>query len=143
MKKFLKLFASLSMALSLVAVNVHASETVEVKNEEELLTALENKASDITLTDDITLTNFVDGHNTNILIEHDVTIHGNGNTVSGSNARANFRIGVKGEEDTPLTVTFDNITIVNSYSNSGRCIETRRGDLTLNITNSTLTTNNT
>ena len=40
MKKFLKLFASLSMALSLVAVNVHASETVEVKNEEELLTAI-------------------------------------------------------------------------------------------------------
>ena len=143
MKKILKLFASLSMALSLVAVNVHASETVEVKNEEELLTALENKASDITLTDDITLTNFVDGHNTNILIEHSVTIHGNGNTVSGSNARANFRIGVKGEEDTPLTVTFDSITIVNSYSNGGRCIETRRGDLTLNITNSTLTTNNT
>lgn len=141
MKKILKLFASLSMALSLVAVNVHASETVEVKNEQELLTALENKATDITITDDIALTNIVDGHNTNVLIEHSVTIHGNGNTVSGSNARANFRIGVKGEEETPLTVTFDNITIENSYSSGGRCVETRRGDLTLNIIDSTLTTN--
>ena len=129
------------MALSLVAVNVNASETVEVKNEQELLTALENKATDITITDDIALTNIVDGHNTNVLIEHSVTIHGNGNTVSGSNARANFRIGVKGEEETPLTVTFDNITIENSYSSGGRCVETRRGDLTLNITDSTLATN--
>lgn len=141
MKKILKLFASLSMALSLVAVNVNASETVEVKNEQELLTALENKATDITITNDIVLTNIVDGHNTNVLIEHSVTIHGNGNTVSGSNARANFRIGVKGEEETPLTVTFDNITIENSYSSGGRCVETRRGDLTLNITDSTLATN--
>lgn len=80
--------------------------------------------SDVTLAEqvDITKNLTIVGANENI-------------TITGTNTRT-FYVGNKENPTNNLVVTFQNIKVQNT--NGGRCIDTRQGSLTLNLTNADL-----
>ena len=99
----------------------------------ELESALENSSEN-----EIVLTADIDDANEIIWVKRSVTINLNEKTISGSSADARL-IRIVNEGSETIEVTIKNGTIVNNV-NGGRCVETRSGNITLNLTNVKLNT---
>jgi len=144
MKKITLTIICLLIIMLIPTIILAAEDVVEVSTEEALRTALENGKS-IKLTKNIELSEITknecakkDNRPAAIAIngEGNVTIYGNGHTISTSKVRTLFEIYSTGNG---INVTFENI-ILDNYYQGGRCIDTRTENIILNINDSNLTT---
>jgi len=140
---FVLIFTFLFTAILLTTNQVFAvGEIEEVGTYEELRDALESGKS-VKLMNNIE----IDGNSVAkssrslgvaIIGAGDITVDGNGFTVSDNDktVRTNFEIYADGGA---VNVTLKNITITNAYT-KGRALDTRTGDVTVNLVNSKLET---
>lgn len=147
MKKVLKIFALISLCLIILMTNQSFAsqvETVEVTNEAELREALESGKNvvlknDITISNKTTSTLTTDARDVGIAIngEGNITIDGNGKTISSTAVKSLFEIYATGSSK--INVTFKNVKLEAGKS-GGRCVDTRTTNIILNINDSNLTT---
>lgn len=128
MKKTLSLLGFILVFIIALLVPNQVEAATTVSTESELIQALSDGETDITLSANIELTDTIQINNT-------VSIDGGNKTITtkeGVSLKKSFEIynGV---------VNFEKITIKNSYS-GGRCIDVRTGNVTLNLDNVTLIT---
>ena len=133
------LIGCLCVAILLMPTYVFASSVVSVGTEDDLRAALESGKS-VKLTADIEITEKstnAGGRSAGVAItgEGNITIEGNGHTISGSKVRTILEVYAGGEG---LDVTFSNVKITNGYA-AGRCIDTRTGKIDLTLNSVTLT----
>ena len=141
---FVLIFTFLFTVIILIPNRVLAVEEVEeVKTYEELRDSLESGKS-VKLMNNIEIdgNSVVQGSRSlgvAIIGTGEIVIDGNGFTVSDNDktVRTNFEIYADGGA---INVTLKNITITNAYT-KGRALDTRTGQITLNVINSKLETN--
>jgi len=130
------LFAFLFIGIILIPTEVFATtEVVEVSTYEELRDALENGKS-VKLMDNIKITGNSVVQNSRslgiaVIAQNDITIDGNGFSIIGEKGTVRTNIEIYAEEKN-VNVTFKNIKIINAYT-KGRALDTRTGNITLNL----------
>ncbi|MBE6114681.1 MAG: hypothetical protein E7191_06330 [Erysipelotrichaceae bacterium] len=140
MRKFIKGLMSVVVALAMV---ITVMPTVEVSAEEQTITsmssveflALTDSNGVITLTGDVIL-------NEELHITSDLVINGDGNTIASNTEKAIRIFNYDPSTDDEVKVVFNNVIIENSAA-KGRCIDTRTGNITVELNNSELKSTNT
>lgn len=128
MKKLNKLIFGL-FSIILITTNVNA-ETIEIDSLEKLKSCIAIPENICKLTSNISTSE-------TITLKNSITIDGNGNEItSPTTIRKTFEIYAENDN---INVTFNNINITNNH-NTGRCIDTRTGNIDLTLDNTTLTT---
>lgn len=126
------IFLSILM-LMLVVVMPNTVLAKEVKTQDELLSALKDGETEITLGNDIELTKLdttlPSRTKVGVVIQNSVKIDGAGFTITNAMARTTFEIHAGSEE---INVEFKNLKMVNSVT-EGRCIDTRTGNINLTL----------
>lgn len=143
LKLFALIFAVLCVAIVLMPNQVLATEElVEVDTYEELRDALESGKS-VKLMNNIEITGKSVVKSSRslgvaIMAAEDVVVDGNGFTITSAAGKVRTTLEVYADE-TAVNVTFKNITVTNAYS-GGRAIDTRTGNITLNLEKAKLET---
>ena len=141
----LMLILALMLPVAVLATNpaVDTTTVVKVSKEDDFRKAIE-AGKNVELEGDIKLTTKTnkegyESRNAAIVIdgEGSITINGNGHTISLDAARTLFEIYATGTKK--INVTFNNVKL-EANAAGGRCIDTRTGNILLNINNSSLKT---
>ncbi|MBQ8266994.1 MAG: hypothetical protein IJZ21_01240 [Clostridia bacterium] len=131
MKKLMSLLICVALLISAVSITVFAESDAEAKIGDieyaTLLMAVQaaNENADVT-----TIELLKDVTTTQLNIEEETVINGNGHSITTNVAKKTFEVYAD--------FTVNDIEIVNNF-NYGRCIDTRVGGITLNVNNSILT----